>query len=151
MAKTKASTYALVALRLLLGWLFLYSGFTKLMNPEFTSAGLLTNAQSLQPIYEWFASEANIGWVNFLNVWGQLLIGAGLITGTFTKYASYAGVLLMVLYYFPSLDFPYVAHGYLVDEHVIYALAFIVLATHGAGKTMGADKWLSKKFKWKWL
>ncbi|PIR55617.1 DoxX family protein [Candidatus Peregrinibacteria bacterium CG10_big_fil_rev_8_21_14_0_10_36_19] len=151
MAKSKTSAYALVALRLLLGWLFLYSGVTKALNPEFTAAGLLGGAKTFHSLYAWFASDANIGWVNFMNIWGQIFIGAGLMLGAFTRYASYAGVLLMGLYYFPGLEFPYVEHGFLVDDHVIYALAFVILATHSAGETYGLDAWLKKKFKWKWL
>lgn len=148
MAKDKTSARALVVLRVAFGWLFLYSGYTKLTG-DFSAEGFLTNAKSLKSLYTWFASEGNLPWVNFLNVWGQLLIGLGLILGAFTRFASYAGALLMVLYYFPSLDFPYVEHGYLIDDHIIYALAFLVLATNNAGHHFGLDSWLKKKLGWK--
>lgn len=151
MAK-KSLDVALVLLRLSLGGLFLYAGLSKVMNPEWTAAGFLGNAETFPALYDWFASAGNIGWVNFLNQWGQVAIGLGLITGTLTRFAAWAGALLMVLYYFPVLNFPFVGeHGFLVDEHLIYAIALGLIATQEAGMVVGLDKWLSKKFKWKWL
>ena len=34
----------------------------------------------------------------------------------------------MILYYFPHVDFPYLPHGYIVEEHIIFAAAFILIA-----------------------
>ena len=141
----------LFVLRISLGWLFLYSGLMKLYTPEWSAIGLLTNANTFPDLYNWFASDANIGWVNFMNVWGQILIGLGLVSGTLTRLASIFGALMMALYYFPSLEFPYVAHGFIVDEHIIYALALAVLANQRAGQFVGIDKYLSEKVKAWWL
>ena len=148
---TKASSssgyqrYALLALRVIIGWFFLYSGLTKLMmDPAFNSAGFLVGAKTFQNFYHWLASAENIGWVNFMNVWGQILIGAGLLTGTFTRLASYSAILMMALYYFPGLEFPKVEHGFLVDSHVIYAFALAVLAGFRAGDYLGVDQWISR-------
>lgn len=136
---------SIFALRVLLGFLFLYSGITKVLDPEWTSAGLLAGAKTFSAVYGWFASATNIGWVDFLNSWGQTLIGLGLIFGCLTRYASYAGILLMVLYYFPGLEFPYVDHGFLIDQHVIYIAVFVVLITTNAGQYWGLDKYIFRK------
>jgi len=75
-----------------------------------------------------------------LNEWGLLLIGLSLILGLFVRYASYAGIALMALYWLPVLDFPKVDHGILVDDHIIYILAMIVFIKAKAGEHLGLDK-----------
>ncbi|GMR19171.1 MAG: hypothetical protein BMS9Abin34_299 [Patescibacteria group bacterium] len=129
-----------------MGWLYLYAGLTKVLDPEWTAAGYLKSAKTFSGLYQWFASDANIGWVDFINQWGLTIIGAALILGVAIKLASYAGALLTMLYYFPVLTFPYIKpHSYIVDEHVVYALAFLVLAALGAGRIWGIDGWLEKQ------
>lgn len=143
--KTKTQTkYALVFLRVALGWLFFYAGLAKILNPEWTSAGYLSGAKTFPGLFQWFASAGNIEWVDFLNEWGLLLIGLSLILGLFVRYSSYAGIAMMVLYWLPSLDFPYVDHGILVDDHVVYILVFYVFIKAKAGEHLGLDKKFKK-------
>ena len=131
---------ALFALRLSLGWLFFYSGITKVFDASWSAAGYLAGAKTFPALFQWFASPANIGWVNFLNEWGLTLIGAALLAGLFVRLASFAGVLLMALYYLSALDFPYPnAHSFIVDEHVIYALILFFFAFSNAGVFYGLD------------
>src|SRR3989344_7701960 len=99
---------ALLALRLSLGWVFFYSGIIKIFDAEWTAAGYLAGAKTFPALFQWFALPANIGWVNFMNEWGLTLVGLALITGLFVRYASLGGILIMVLYYLPILQFPYV-------------------------------------------
>ncbi len=135
----KLQQHALVALRIGMGWLFFYAGLSKIIDPTWTAAGYLSNAITFPGLFEWLASAGNIGWVSFLNEWGLLLIGLGLILGLFVRYASYAGVVSMVLYWLPILEFPFVGHGFLVDDHIIYMLVFCVLIHFNAGKYVGFD------------
>lgn len=142
--------YPLLLMRVALGILFFYAGITKVMDPSWTAAGYLSNAQTFSDLFAWFASDANIVWVNFLNQWGLTAIGLGLLTGTFTRLASYFGILLMMLYYFPVLSFPYVGeHSFLVDDHVLEALALLIVARSADRHGWGVDTWLVDKFKWK--
>ena len=136
---SKSKEISVFLLRVALGWLFFYSGLTKILDPEWTSAGLLGNAQTFSGIYEWFGNASNIGWVDFLNAWGQLAIGTGLMIGAVTSLAAFFGIILMVLYYFPTSNFPYVEHGFLVDQHMIYAFTLALLIAFRAGKVWGAD------------
>ena len=117
---------ALLLLRLTLGWLLLYAGWQKVTSDTpFSAAGFLTHASTFPGLYKIFASKALLPIVNILNSWGQIAIGLGLITGTFTKWAARAGALLMILYYFPGLKFPMIGeHSFLVDDHIIYAVGF---------------------------
>lgn len=144
MAKTLSilpeKSLLLLLLRITLGGAFLYAGLSKVLDPQWTSAGFLTNAKTFGPLYEFFASEGNIAWVDFANKWGLTAIGAGLVTGAFTTFASSAAIFLMVLYYFPSLDFPYAGDtGYLIDFHIVYIFSLAVLIKYKAGQSWGLD------------
>lgn len=134
------NTKFIVLLRVVLGWFFLYAGYSKFASGAFSAAGFLKGAQTFPGLYAWFASPENLVWVNPLNMYGQILIGIALILGVGVRFASIAGALMMLLYYFPSLDFPKAGdHGFLVDDHIIYIAAFLVLAAVRAGRTMGLE------------
>ncbi|MBL7045257.1 MAG: DoxX family membrane protein [Parcubacteria group bacterium] len=121
---------AILLLRLALGWLFLYAGLTKVVDPTWSAGGFLNNAQTFSGFYGWLASPQILPFVDFLNQWGLTLIGAALILGLIVRFSSYLGALMMLLYYFPGLTFPKVGeHAYLVDDHIIYIAAFLVLAS----------------------
>lgn len=121
---------ALVLLRIAFGWLFLYTGLTKVVNPEWSAKGFLENAQTFSGFYNWLASPNVLPIVDFLSEWGLTLVGVALILGVFVRFSAYLGALLMILFYFPGLAFPYVGeHSFIVDEHIIYALALILLAS----------------------
>jgi len=126
--------YALTGLRISLGWLFLYAGISKIINPDWSAAFYLTKASSFPDFYNWLASSTMLPIVNFINMWGLLLIGIALIVGICVNYAAGGGIGFMVLYYFPILAFPHVGeHSLLVDDHIIYALALVVLIVFNAG------------------
>ena len=127
--------FIILLLRFSLGWIFFYSGLTKVLDPEWTASGYLENAGTFSGFFEWLASPQNITWINFLNEWGQIAIGAALILGIFVNYASFFGALMMALYYLPVLDFPFVKNGFLIDDHIIYALAFLLLIRLRAGRS----------------
>jgi thiosulfate dehydrogenase (quinone) large subunit len=142
----RGTKIVILLLRVALGVLFVYSGISKLMDPDWSAAGFLQSAQTLPRLYDFFASDTNIQWVNFLNQWGQIAIGAALVLGLFVRWAAYAGVLMMVLYYLPGLHFPYVGqHGYLVDEHIIYIFVLLLLAQLRAGQYIGLDRLLRRR------
>lgn len=132
---------SLFLLRVSIGWLFFYSGVTKIANPEWSAAGFLNNAKTFQEFFSFFAQPEILPLVNILNSWGQMLIGAALLLGIFVRLASFSGVLLMILYYLPILQFPYPNQSsFIIDQHIIYAAALLVLATLKAGKAWGLQK-----------
>lgn len=137
---TKPQKTSLFLLRIALGFLFLYAGITKLMDPKWTSVGYLKAAKSLSGFYQWLATPQNIAWVDFLNEWGLFLIGVALVLGFATRVASSFAILLMALYYFPILAFPLVGtHSYIIDEHIVFIIGFMVLIAFHAGKYWGID------------
>ncbi len=132
--------------------MYLYAGITKLIDPSWTAGGFLQGAKTWSTLFHWFASPGVLPVTNFLNEWGLALIGIALILGVFVRLASYAGILLMILYYLPILQFPHpTPQSYIVDQHIIFILALAVLASFRAGRYFGLEKWcvslpMCKKF-----
>lgn len=136
--------FSLFLLRISLGWLFFYAGVTKLLNPDWTAAGYIKGAKTFVPFYEWLLTSSILPIVDFLNEWGLTLIGISLMLGVMVRLSSILGAVLMLLYYFVALDFPYPnEHSFLIDEHIIYAVALVVLAYFRAGRIWGLERWCS--------
>ncbi|MBI2123840.1 MAG: DoxX family membrane protein [Candidatus Wildermuthbacteria bacterium] len=150
----KLQKLSLFLLRVSLGWMFLYAGITKILDPAWSAAGYLKGAKTFAGLYQWLASPGIIPVVNFVNEWGLLLLGVSLILGVFVRLSGVLGAALMFMYYLPILQFPYPnAHAYIVDEHIIYAAALLFLAAIKAGRVWGLERWCSNlpvcsKFPW---
>lgn len=131
---------ALILLRLALGWLMFYSGITKVLDPEWSAAGFLHSAKTFSSLYSWFAQPDILPITNFANQWGLTLLGVSLLLGVGVRFSSLLGAALMALYYFVGLEFPYIGtNSYVVDQHVVYVLALLVLAAFRAGRIWGID------------
>src|SRR3989344_8810091 len=114
--------FLLTLLRVSLGWLFFYSGITKVLNPTWSAEGYIKGAQTFTATYQLFLQPQILPIVNILNEWGLTLLGVSLVLGVFVRVSSLLGAALMLLYYFAILQFPYPnPHAYIVDEHIIYA------------------------------
>ena len=134
---------SLFLLRVSLGWLMFYAGITKVLDPKWSAAGYLKPAKTFAGFYQWLLQPDILPAVNFVNEWALTLLGVSLILGAFIRFSAPLGAVLMLLYYFPILEFPYPnAHAFIVDEHIIYAVALLVLASLRAGDFWG----LGKKF-----
>ena len=134
--------WTLFVLRLAMGWLFFYAGITKVLNPNWSAAGYLHGAKTFSNLYHWLASPSVLPFTNFFNEWGLTLIGIALILGIFVRLGSILGAVMMILYYFPILMFPKIGtNAYLVDDHIIYGAALLVLGAFHAGRFMGLENW----------
>src|SRR3990172_6957948 len=128
-----------------LGWMFFYAGITKVMNPEWSAAGYMKGAKTFAGFYQFLTQPGMLPVINFINEWGLLLLGVSLIFGVFVRLSSILGAVLMLLYYFPILDFPYPnAPSFIVDEHIIYVAVLLVLAALRAGRVWGLENWCSR-------
>lgn len=142
---SKSQKITLAFLRITMGWVFFYAGITKLLASDWSAAFYIKDAQTFAGFYGWLASPGVLPIVNFLNEWGLTLLGVALILGVFARLSSLLGVALMLLYYFPILKFPYPnPHAYIIDEHIIYAAALIVLAVFKSGRVYGLEKYCAK-------
>ena len=138
---SRSATALLVILRVITGWLMFYAGITKILDPAWSAAGYLLNAKTFPGLFAWFAQPAVLPVTNFINEWGLTLLGVSLILGLGVRFSSVLGVILMLLYYFPVADFPFVAHGFIVDDHLIYAAALAFFAAIRAGRWFGLETW----------
>ncbi len=125
----------LVLFRLALGWLFFYAGVTKVFDPQWSPKGYLLSAKTLPALYAWLASPTVLPILTVVAAWSLFLLGLSLLLGIGIKISGRLGAVLMILFYLPVLSFPLVGeHSFLVDEHIIYALALLVLSS-GAVQT----------------
>lgn len=137
---------SLFILRISLGWVFLYAGITKILNPNWTAAGFLKGATNMTGFFNYLMQPNVLPAVDLLNQLGLTLLGVSLILGLFVRVSAPSGVVLMVLYYLPKLDFPHPSNtSYIVDDHIVYALVLIYFAVINAGKYWGLDALLTKK------
>jgi thiosulfate dehydrogenase (quinone) large subunit len=154
---TTTQKLALVLLRFAVGWHFLYEGLAKLVNPNWTSAGYLLDSAGFAKsfFYNLAANPDLLKIADFLNIWGLILIGLGLILGAFTRVAITSGIVLMIFYYlshppFIGLKYAVPSDGsYLVvNKMVIEAIVMGVLLLFPTWLEYGLDRYLfSSKFK----
>ena len=139
---TETQNKILFLLRISMGWLMLYAGITKIADPNWTAAGYLKGAKTFTGLFQWFTQPGLLPIVNFINEWGLTLLGISLILGIGVRLSSLLGFFLMLLYYFPVLEFPYIKpHSYIIDDHIIYALVLLYFAAIKAGRAYGLENW----------
>jgi len=99
--------YLLTAIRILIGWHFLYEGLAKLFSPDWSAGAYLLESQwILSGLFHNLAvNETALQIIDFLNIWGLIFIGLCLFLGLFTRIASLAGAFLMLLYYIANPPF----------------------------------------------
>jgi thiosulfate dehydrogenase [quinone] large subunit len=137
------TTFA-TALRLALGWFMFFAGLEKVLDPSWSASSFLLGAKTFPDFYAWFALPMNSWWVDPINAWGIFLIGAALLLGVWVRPAAWAGAALMILYYFPHNAFPTVPHGFIVEEHIVYAAAFALISVLPAAQRFGLSRFFKK-------
>jgi thiosulfate dehydrogenase [quinone] large subunit len=144
----------LVALRVLIGWHFLYEGLVKIGNPNWSSVGFLVDSEwILKGFYLYFASSPVILQItDFLNIWGLVAIGLGLMLGCLTRVAVWAGIILMLFYYLshpPFIGFNYSVPSegsyFIVNKVLIELTALAVLLVFPTGRIIGLDRLIFKR------
>lgn len=146
---TNPQTFFLVALRILLGWYFLYEGLVKLANPDWSSLGYLMDSQGMfEGMFKAMAANSGVvAVIDFLNKWGLTFIGIGLMLGFLTQLAIFFGILLLVMYYLshpPLAAVTYVLPqegSYLwVNKTLIEIFAMAVLFVFPTSQIFGLDR-----------
>ena len=150
---TNAQLYGLVALRVLIGWHILYEGVAKLISPYWSSAAFLLDSKWIfsglaktivsNPV---FLTISDYG-----NMWGLTIIGFLLMVGLFNRYASLAGMILILTYYLfspPLIGLEYSRPGegsyIIVNKNLIEACALLVLYYLPTSHLIGLDRFLFK-------
>ena len=147
---------ALILLRTVIGWHFLYEGYYKLTSPawsptgtplpHWTSLGYLKGASG--PLAGLFQRMVSAGWTSWIDRTvkvGLLLIGLSLILGLFTKVGSWGALFFLALFYLlyvPLIGVPQPNNEgtyLIVNKTLIEAVAVFVLITFDTGAIAGID------------
>ena len=147
MTEAKFNRGLLLFFRLAMGWTFLYAGVTQVTDSKFTVAGFLGTVKTFHDVFGWFASPAIAPITNVLVPWGHLLIGLALVAGLMVRLSGAFGILLMIVYYFAHMDFPYIeGHvNFIMDYHLVYAAAIAYVMVARGGHVYGLDGWLERR------
>lgn len=156
-----AQSIALISLRTLIGWHFLYEAYFKIMSPAWsrgggpltpwTSAGYLQGASG--PLAGIFQRLVNAGWTVWLDRGVKvtlLVIGVSLILGLFTRVGLWLALAMLSLFYLlyvPTLGLPQPNSegAYLiVNKTLIEAAAVAVLLMFNTGRIAGLDLFFRK-------
>ncbi|MFH1978343.1 MAG: hypothetical protein ABIJ92_03390 [Candidatus Aenigmatarchaeota archaeon] len=142
------------ALRIVLGWIFLWAFLDKVFGLGFATkpeaawiAGGSPTSGFLQfgthgPLASMFQVLAGNVFIDGIFMLGLLLLGLALILGIGVRIAGHAGALLMFLMWL-SLIPP--ANNPIVDEHIVYLILLLLMAKVKAGQWYGLGKWWSNK------
>ncbi|WP_276254619.1 DoxX family protein [Halomontanus rarus] len=140
------SAWFVLALRLMMGYAFLYAGLSKLLAAEpFTAEGfLLHGANPASPLAGMFTWMVNTPWmlsiVDVAVPFGQVAIGLGLLVGAMVRLAAFFGATMMFMFYFANWS---VEHG-MINGDFAYLLVFLAVAAFGAGRILGLDQLIER-------
>ena len=146
---------ALVVLRMMIGWHFLYEGVAKLMKPNWSAAGYLMQSRGIfSGIFKWMAdTDTVLHVVSQLNMWGLTAIGLGLILGCFTRIASVAGMALLLVFYLCNPLFvgfyysiPMEGNYLIINKNLVEMAALFVIFVTYSHRYIGIDRILYKLF-----
>jgi len=147
---------ALVLLRTVIGWHFLYEGYFKLMLPgwsrqggllpRWSAAGYLTAATGpLAGFFHAIAASSASAWVDRIMPIALVAVGLSLMLGLLTQLGCWGALGLLTLFYLaaiPTAGAPQPgAEGtyLLVNKNLIEAAAVIVLLSFRTGTLAGLD------------
>ena len=163
--RSRAAQYALGALRIVIGWTFLWAFVDKLLALGFSTGrdaetgvvdrfgdaawihggsptlGFLSFGAD-GPFEGFYHSIAGDAWANWGFMFGLLAIGVSLTLGVFNRLGTIAGVIMYVLMW--SVVLPPESNP-ITDEHTIGALAVLVLGLLGAGRYLGLGQWWERQ------
>lgn len=135
---------AIVLLRILIGWHFLYEGVVKIFNPNWTAKYYLLSAESFtKPFFTWLAGDGLIGIVDFMNILFLVIVGLTLVLGIYERLGAIFGILLLLLYYFAHPAFPGASQAgtegsyFLINKNLIEAAALYVIYLCPTGQYFG--------------
>ncbi|QGY46192.1 DoxX family membrane protein [Maribellus comscasis] len=148
----KYSVYLLTGLRILVGWHFLYEGIAKLMTPGWSAKLYLLGSRWVfsDVFHQMAESDGIMKIVDFMNIWGLILVGISLFLGLLTRWSSIAGALLLFFYFvayppIPGYTFGTVMEGSYVwvNKTLIEFFILLVFVFIPVGFLFGVDRLLT--------
>lgn len=145
--------FSLVALRVIIGWYFLYEGLSKVFTPKWTAYGYLMDSKGIfAPFYQNLAANpALMQVVDFINIWGLTLVGLLLILGLFERMGYIGATAFLALFFLshpPILNAAYLLPpegSYLwIDKNLVMLAATVVLFWFPTAEKIGLDRIIFK-------
>ena len=147
--RNKTVPILLALLRIAIGWHFLYEGLVKVLDPNWSARSFLEGSRWIfGDFFRLMASNDTVMQaIDIANAFGLTLVGLALIPGLFTRLASWAGVIMLLLYYLAYPPFGDYAYGALaegnyliVNKNLIELVCLLLLAFSRSGEFFGLDK-----------
>ena len=146
---TRWQMIAITALRVLVGWHFLYEGIAKLTSASWSASGYLRQARGpAAGLFKWLAGEPNLlAYADQITMWGLTIVGVLLILGLFTRLSSLGAIGFLVMFY--AANPPFVGYFYslpsegsylIVNKNLVELGALIVIFLTGSGRFAGLDR-----------
>lgn len=139
----------LAVTRLLLGFVFLWAFFDKLLGLGIgtpaerawlaggsPTTGFLKGVEG--PFADFFSSLSGVVVADWLFMAGLLGIGVALVFGVAVRLAAWSGALMMVLLWAASLP---LENNPVVDDHIVYAVVLLVIAWALPQQKLSLAKW----------
>ena len=129
--------------RLAMAWTFLYAASHQVFVPSFSVVGFLAHTKTFHDVFVVFTTPTMGPITTFLVEYGHLLIGLSLLTGLMVRVSAAFGILLMIVYWFAHMDWPFIenTNNFVVDYHLVYAGVLAYLIVRRAGHVFGLDAW----------
>jgi len=157
---TRGRAAALVALRTVVGWHFLYEGYFKLALPGWSRQGAPLAAWSASgylhaatgpfaPAFHALAGSPLAGWTDLLVPIALVLVGVSLTLGLFTQAGCWAALVLLTLFYLAMIPvtgvpMPNSEGAYLiVNKTLVEWCAVLVCLVFRTGEIAGVDSVLA--------
>ena len=152
----RAQRIALVALRTLIGWHFLYEGVYKLMLPGWTRLGqpapawsaagyLSASTGPLAPLFRALAHSPALGVIDAMVPIGLLLVGSSLMLGFFTQWGCTGALVFLAVFYLSAVPAtgvpqPGAEGAYLiVNKNLVELSAVLAVLVFRTGRIAGLD------------
>lgn len=148
---------ALVLVRTVIGWHFLYEGLYKLMLPAWTRDGgrlaewtargyLKVSSGPLAPLLHRLADSSVAPWIDVLVPVGLVLVGLSLMLGLFTQLGCWGAIGLLTMFYVSmppttGLQVAGAEGAYLfVNKNLVELVAVVALLAFRTGRIAGLDQ-----------
>ena len=163
-APSPAAGYALGALRIIVGWTFLWAFFDKMFAlgfgtgrdetgavDRFGDAAWIHGASPTEgflafgadgPFAGFYHAIAGDTWTDWAFMLGLLAIGVALTFGVFERLGTFAGVAMFLMMWTVVLP---PENNPIVDDHIIGAAAVLVLGLFGASRYLGLGRWWERQ------
>lgn len=151
-----AQHVALIALRTLIGWHFLYEGYFKMALPawtasgapmgNWTAAGYLANASGpFAGAFRALAGSAWAPWIDVAVIAGLILAGVSLLLGLFTQAGCVGALALLGAFYISAIPLAGIPQPgnegtyLIVNKNLIEMAAVLVVFVFRTGRIAGLD------------